>query len=135
MINKTILLVDDEPDFRFSMSLILKGHGYAIIEAENGIEALDMLAVQEKQESSVDLIITDLRMPGMDGLEFLKNLTEQKNKAKVLVMTGYGERETINKLTQLGFRTIINKPFSADTLMNNVNSLLRKKVRNNHSSF
>lgn len=124
MINKTILLVDDEPDFRFSMSLILKGHGFKTVEAGNGIEALEKLAFLEKQECPVDLIITDLRMPEMDGLELLKNLIEQKAKAKLLIMTGYGERETINKLTQMGLSTIINKPFSADILISNVKSLL-----------
>ncbi|WP_045216288.1 response regulator [Desulfonatronovibrio magnus] len=124
MINKTILLVDDEPDFRFSMSLILKGHGFTTVEAGNGIEALEKLAVLEKQECPVDLIITDLRMPEMDGLELLKNLIEQKAKAKLLIITGYGERETIKKLTQMGLSTIINKPFSADILISNVKSLL-----------
>ncbi|WP_045211124.1 response regulator [Desulfonatronovibrio magnus] len=124
MSTKTILIIDDESDFRFSMSLILKAQGFNIIEAGDGIEALEKLSTLQEQNKNVALIVTDLRMPGMGGIELLERLSRHNNEIKVLVITGYGDRETTNRIKKMGYSQILNKPFSAEVLINQVNYVL-----------
>src|SRR5438552_11963102 len=67
--SQTVLIVDDEPDFRLSMRQLLGFHGYQTAEAANGIEALRVM-----EQEPVSLLITDLFMPRMDGIELLRNV-------------------------------------------------------------
>ncbi len=124
MESKIILVVDDEPGVRFSVSLILSSKNFKVIEAESGIEALKILEERSSRNQYVDLVVSDIRMPGMDGLEFMKNMAAWQDKDKVIVMTGYGNREIVRQLHQMGYKRIIDKPFSADKLLRNVFSVL-----------
>ncbi len=126
MSTKTILVVDDEPGFRFSVSLILRNQGFEVIEAGNGIEALEVMSGRPGSGGPVDLVISDIRMPGMDGLKFLENLPAGQERIKVIVMTGHGNRETVLALKRLGITRIINKPFSAEVLLDSVYSSFDK---------
>lgn len=124
MDSQIILVVDDEPGVRFSVSLILSSKNFKVIEAENGAEALQILTERTRRNQSVDLVISDFRMPGMDGLEFMKNMAAWQDRNRVIVMTGYGNREIVRQLHQIGYKRIIDKPFSADKLLRNVFSVL-----------
>ncbi len=126
MSTTTILIVDDEPGFRFSVSLILRNQGFNVIEAGNGIQALEVMSERSRSGEPVDLVISDIRMPGMDGLKFLENLPAGQNMTKVIVMTGYGNRESELALKRLGITRIINKPFSAEVLLDSVYSSFDK---------
>lgn len=126
MSTKTILIVDDEPGFRFSVSLILRNQGFKVIEAGDGSQALEVMSWRSRSGNSVDLVISDIRMPGMDGLKFLENLSAGQDRTKVIVMTGYGNRETGQALERLGINRVINKPFSAEVLLESVYSSLDK---------
>lgn len=128
MSKKTILVVDDEPKFRFSLGLILKNQGFNVIEAKDGVEALRFFSEASGQRPGVDLIITDIKMPGMDGLELLENIIRRKEKVRTLVMTGYGDRETTLKLQGMGIYGIIHKPFDAEHLMEMIASTLGGKA-------
>lgn len=126
MNSRIILVVDDEPGVRFSVSLILSSMDFKVIEAENGIEALKILAERSRRNQDVDLVISDIRMPGMDGLKFMKSMAVWQDKEKVIVMTGYGNREVVRQLHQMGYKQIIDKPFSVEVLMDSVYSSFDK---------
>jgi DNA-binding response OmpR family regulator len=117
MDGKLILIVDDEPRFRFTLALILKHHGFQVLEADNGVEALRILAEALAQAQRVDLVVTDIKMPGMDGLELIKILKQFEEPVKILVMTGYGDRETISRLQEMGVCGVIHKPFDGERLI------------------
>src|SRR5208283_481393 len=85
---KTILIVDDEPNIRLLYNDEFSKEGYSVIEAENGAVALELL---EKQ--NVHLIILDIQMPVMDGLDFLTHLRKSDHKIPVVLCTAYGQHK------------------------------------------
>lgn len=85
---KTILIVDDEPNIRLLYKDEFTKEGYAVAEAENGLAALQLL---EKQD--VHLIVLDIQMPVMDGLDFLTNLRKSDHKIPVVLCTAYGQHK------------------------------------------
>ena len=89
MSNQSILVVNDEANMRHLVKMMLTQLGYLVHQASDGQEALDFLMGQ-----FVDLIITDLKMPNVDGIELLRQLREQKNDVAVIVVTAYGTIET-----------------------------------------
>ena len=102
----TILVVDDEELIRWSISEHLRGRGQDVIEAADGVEAL------EKVESHApDLIITDLKMPRMGGLELLQHLRDQNRGMPVIVITAHGAVESAVEATRMGARAYLSKPF------------------------
>lgn len=110
---KSILLIDDEPNIRKVMSLILSPLGYAVSEAQNGAEALQIL-----EKSNFSLIVTDQNMPVMDGLAFLATLRQDlKSDVPVLMMSGDTNDNLRRRCYALGVYDFINKPESADILL------------------
>jgi len=112
---KNILVIDDDPLVIRTVTRFLKSYGFNITAAQSGKEALEKIKI-----ASFDLIISDVRMPGMDGLEMLKtirNSTFQTNKEKVpaVIMTGYaGGDESQHKAGELGVADYVYKPFELD---------------------
>ncbi|SMP53026.1 response regulator [Desulfonatronum lacustre] len=117
MDGKLILIVDDEPRVRFTLALILKHHGFQVLEADNGLEALRILAKAPEQVQRVDLVVTDIKMPVMDGLELIKILKQSDDPINILVMTGYGDRETMSLLQGMGVCGVLHKPFDGEQLI------------------
>ncbi|WP_031385824.1 response regulator [Desulfonatronum thiodismutans] len=124
MDGKLILIVDDEPRVRFTLALILKHHGLQVLEADNGVEALRVMEEALEQAQRVDLVVTDIKMPGMDGLELIKILKQSEEPVKILVMTGYGDRETISRLQEIGVCGVIHKPFDGEQLISAIRPAL-----------
>jgi CheY-like chemotaxis protein len=114
---KHILLVDDEADFRLSMALLLERRGYAVTEANNGLHALSILSHCVQEGRGIDLIITDIKMPMMTGLEFIDNIRQGKSDAEIVVVTGYGDREILSQLAGRGCKKILHKPFDEEELL------------------
>jgi two-component system response regulator YesN len=108
-----MLLVDDESRQLKALANIVRAlrPEYEVHEALNGRLALDFL-----QDNSMDVIITDIRMPEMDGLQLVEALYENKNRAKVILLTGYGEFEYAQKAIRLGIFDYIVKPFGKSDL-------------------
>lgn len=108
MINasKKIMIVDDSPDIRNLVSLILMKQGYEVIEAENGKDALNKL-----NPAGIEMIITDLRMPVMDGFEFIKHLRNKVAYKSVPVVLLTGESLEFVKGGQTVADECITKPF------------------------
>jgi DNA-binding NtrC family response regulator len=109
---KKILLVDDEPHLREGIGLALRDAGYEVTEAHDGEEACRLL----EAEGVYDLILTDIMMPGKDGIEVLKRARLISESTLVIVMTAHGTVEGAVGAMQLGALDYIQKPFSLDAL-------------------
>jgi two-component system, NtrC family, response regulator AtoC len=107
-----ILIIDDEPSLRQTVSMILGEEGYEVVVAADGKEGLDKALAIEP-----DMILTDVRMPGMPGLEFLERYRAEGGEALVIVMTAYGSTELAIDAMKKGAYDYVPKPFSADQLI------------------
>lgn len=116
---KRILIVDDEENARVALSKILTHEGYEVSSAGNGLEALNFL-----QNSDVELIITDINMPEMNGLTFLRELSRRHPQSNVIMITAYGEVESYLEAMDLGAFEYINKPVKYDDLRKVINKIL-----------
>lgn len=102
----TILLVDDETDLRDVIAFDLKRKGYEVTTASGGQEAWEKL----KTLKSIDLVITDIKMPQGDGLELLKNIVAHQPHLPVICLTGFAELSP-EEILKLGAKAIFEKPF------------------------
>ncbi|MFH2204091.1 MAG: response regulator [Elusimicrobiota bacterium] len=118
-----ILVVDDEADMRMALSNVLNRMGHQVFEAENGPDALDFHA-REK----ADLILLDIRLPGMDGVQILRKLRESDRTTPVIMVTGYGSVESAVEVMQLGASHYLAKPFSNHELRETVERVLSGKM-------
>ncbi|RME06018.1 MAG: response regulator, partial [Deltaproteobacteria bacterium] len=94
---KKILVIDDEEDTSLIMAEILKQEGYAVKKANDGLEALERIEAEP-----FDLILSDIRMPNLDGMQLLAELARRKVAAKVIMMTAYAELDTYITANDLG---------------------------------
>src|SRR5690606_15569928 len=123
--NETILLVEDEPAVRDLAQRILRRKGYRVVAAQNGREALDLV---ERHADAIDLLVTDLVMPQMDGRELAQRLAARRPGLRVLFMSGY----TGDTIAQRGVLdpdvAFIEKPFSPEGLAHKVREILDARV-------
>ncbi|MCP4372373.1 MAG: sigma-54-dependent Fis family transcriptional regulator, partial [Deltaproteobacteria bacterium] len=103
----SVLIVDDEPSILQSLGGLLSDEGFEIITASNGYEALKII-----DKESPDLILLDIWMPGIDGIETLKEIKKDNPYIQVIIITGHGNIETAVKATKLGAFDLIEKPLS-----------------------
>jgi len=106
-----ILVVDDEEHTRLGYAEVLRLEDYDVDVAENGAAGLEMA-----KKNRYDVIITDLRMPEMDGTMFIENLRKFDQDVKVVVITAFGSFKSYKKATSLGVVEYINKPVRAKDL-------------------
>ena len=116
-----ILAVDDEPDLRGLLRILLEGRGYAVQEAANGAEALEAV----RACPDFDLIILDILMPELDGVEACRRIREL-SRAPVLFLTARGQLQDKTQAYASGGDDYLVKPFSQGELMMKVESLLRR---------
>ena len=110
---ETILVIDDQEAIRSLLRRTLEAAGYEVLEASNGRLGLELY-----RERPADLIITDIFMPEMNGLDLLLELTRNTRHVKVIAMSGGLESEgVLNVARQLGARQTFQKPFDADKLL------------------
>src|ERR1700757_2789183 len=108
-----ILVVDDEPGVRDSLKGVLEDEGYSAWEADSGEACLEFLRAE-----AVDLILLDVWLPGMDGLETLQKIRELSNPPEVIMISGHGTIETAVRATKLGAYDFLEKPLSIDRTLN-----------------
>lgn len=117
----TILIVDDEKSLLSICEDALSDAGYVTQTASDGMKALRLL----KKSPGLDLVISDLRMPGMSGLELLKKIKETASDADFLIMTGFGNIETAVESIRLGAADYLSKPFNISHLLLKVEKILQ----------
>ncbi len=119
MPNETILIVEDESDLAWLLCEDLQKSGFKTLLAHDGETALELF-----QKETPDLVISDVRLPKMDGLELLKKILESDHHAPVIIMTGYGSMDAANKAVQIGAHSYLEKPFNRQALIFAVNKAL-----------
>lgn len=117
----TILLVDDEPSVRSIVMKILRRAKYTVLEADSGAAALK---AAESHPDKIDMVITDLYMPGEQGPEVVKNLIAIRPKLKVLFISGYADHDVIARTGLAAGANFLQKPFSGQELIAAVNAAL-----------
>lgn len=120
---ETILIVDDETQIRTTLRGILNDEGYRVLDADDALKALNLLATQRP-----DLVILDIWMPHMDGIELLEQLKMREPELPIIIVSGHGTIETAVRATKLGACDFIEKPFSVDTLLRSVRRAMRKEA-------
>lgn len=115
----SILIVDDEPSILQSLGGLLSDEGFEVITASNGYEALKII-----DSESPDLVLLDIWMPGIDGIETLKEIKEDNPFIQVIIITGHGTIETAVRATKLGAYDLIEKPLSIDKVIVAINNAL-----------
>lgn len=108
----SILIVDDEEGMRKSLSILFKREGYQIFQADGGESA-----VKQMNCNNIDLVVTDLRMDGMDGIGLLEHIKDKGRKIPVIIMTGYGTIESAVIAVKKGAYDYITKPFEYDEIL------------------
>ncbi len=106
-----ILIVDDQYGIRILLTEVLQKEGYTTFQAANGFQAIDIT-----KEQAPDLVLLDMKIPGMDGIEILKRLKQHDKTIKVIIMTAYGELDMIQEAKDLGALTHFAKPFDIDEI-------------------
>ena len=109
--SRKVLVVDDDPVVRKSFDRVLSHKGYAVITAENGEEALHKLS-----EERYDIVYTDLRMPGMNGLEVAEQVKAQRPWTPVVIITGYGTEAAESRAKAAGVSSFLHKPLSPEMI-------------------
>lgn len=115
-----ILVVDDEEHTRLGYAEVLRLDDYIVDIAENGKEGLKIA-----QERNYDVIVTDLRMPEMDGMTFIEKLRKINPNPKVVVITAFGSFKSFKKMTSLGVIEYINKPVRAKDLKEAIQKVIK----------
>lgn len=119
-----ILIVDDEEIMRSFLLDVFVDEGYELDSASNGEEALEKIS-----RNFYQLIITDIRMPGVDGTEVLKKAKEVNPQTEVIIITGYASPQIKQKCQRLGAAYYIAKPFQINQIRALVNKLVRGKLK------
>ena len=113
---KKVLVVDDQYGIRLLLKEVFsKDTNIIIYQASNGKQALEVI-----QHEKPDLILLDMKMPGMDGIELLRRLKRLNTRAKVIMMTAYGELDMVEEASELGASAHFTKPFDIEELRSEV---------------
>ena len=119
MAQKTLLVADDDASIRSLLKQLLSDEGFAVLEASTGIEVVDKV-----KEASPDLVIMDVRMPELDGIEALSRVKATNPKTAVLIMTAFGSSNAAIRAMELGAFDYITKPFELDKISHSVKRVL-----------
>jgi len=112
-----ILIVDDEPSIQEALSGILVDEGFVPVNAETAEQAINILSEEE-----VDLVLLDIWMPGMDGIEALKQIKKIHPELPVIMISGHGTIETAVQATKIGAYDFFEKPLSYDKIILAINN-------------
>lgn len=119
---RTVLVVDDEKSVRDSIKMILEYAKYDVLFAENGTKALSTL-----KETVVDAVLLDIKMPGMDGIDVLREIKSLQSNLPVIMISGHGTFETAVEATKLGAFDYLPKPLDRDKLLITLRNALEQK--------
>lgn len=118
-----VLIVDDQYGIRLLLYEVFSKEGYQTFSAANGKEAIDIV-----QKESPDIVLLDMKIPGMDGLEILKHIKKIIPDIKVIMMTAYGELDMLQEANSYGVITHFTKPFDIEQLRDAVRAILNNEL-------
>lgn len=123
---KTILVAEDSLMLRKVACFPLEKTGYKVLEANNGIEAIEAMS-----KTPIDMLITDLNMPGMDGFELIAHVKEDERfkHIPIIILTTEGKKEMVMKGLTLGANSFLQKPIKPDVMLAEVERLLNKAAK------
>ncbi|HNX97826.1 MAG TPA: response regulator [Candidatus Aminicenantes bacterium] len=122
---KRILVTDDEPNMLSAISYVLEAAGYDVLLSDNGRQALDTILAQQHNHQSIDLLITDILMFEMSGLELIEQFRLAFPETPILVITGFGSQGLKSQLLKRKGVGYLEKPFRPQTLLERVDELLK----------
>ena len=111
-----LLVAEDDDDMRGLLAWSLRRAGYVVLEARNGSELLERVAAGASAATPVDLVIADVHMPGVTGLQALEFLRHSGNAIPVILITAFGDRNVTLQARLLGATAVLDKPFEAEHL-------------------
>ena len=118
---RVILVVDDEEGLREGLSHLLEDEGYRVLCASTGEQAFEIV-----RQTHVDLVLTDMKMPGMNGIELLKKVRAIRQEIGVIILTGFGEIESYIEAMNFGAMEYVSKPFKVNELKFIVQKILNR---------
>jgi FixJ family two-component response regulator len=121
MKNKDVLIVDDEKNIRLTLSMALEPLGLNIVTAVNGEDALSVLKTRD-----IDIILLDLKMPGIDGIEVLRRVRELHSDIRVIIITAHGTIDSAVEAMKLGAVDFIQKPFAPQEIRDIVSRVIAR---------
>jgi two-component system chemotaxis response regulator CheY len=119
-VSKKILIVDDAKFMRVRCARILTEQGYTVVEAENGLQA-----IEKYQAESPDAVLMDISMPKMDGLHALRAIKELDPSARVAMLTAMGQQNIVIESIKAGAKDFIVKPFEPERVLKSLHRLLQ----------
>ena len=122
-----ILLAEDDKEMRSLLALMLRKEGYQVCECMDGLSLLDMLSsffLPDEEHENFDLIISDIRMPGVTGMEILMGANELDDFPPIILITAFGDKETHVQAERLGAVALFDKPFDIDEMLKKVRATL-----------
>lgn len=131
MPKRHILIADDELNMLRSLEFILEVAGYKVTGVKNGQEALEIILNASNTDSPVELVITDIQMPGLNGMELIDELSRLEINIPIFVITAYGSRYLTKDLKDKSDIEYIDKPIDDEELLNRVNKLFKGQLGNN----
>jgi len=119
---KVILVVEDSPSIRKFITLALKIQSFTVITAEDGMQALEILT----QNNSVDLVLTDLNMPNMDGIKLIQNIRNMENykELPIIILSSLTSDRDINEGLEAGANSYLIKPFNTKKIQYEISKYL-----------
>jgi two-component system response regulator PilR (NtrC family) len=120
-----ILLIDDEEDVLTTLRVLIQSEGHRVFAVREGLQAMDIIQSTER----LDLMVTDLRMAPVDGLELIEEARKTRKEMPIVVVSAYLDEENVKRIHDLGCRLYVKKPFNIDEVMDAVHEeLLRTGV-------
>ncbi|MCX7737300.1 MAG: response regulator [Candidatus Kapabacteria bacterium] len=123
-----LLIVDDELDFLDTITKRMELRGFEVSKAPDGYKALDLL-----EKSDFDVVVLDLKMPGIDGLEVLEKIKKNKKNTEIIIYSAHGSEEVASKTLELGAFSYITKPIEIDKLISVINLAVKASKKNQKS--
>jgi DNA-binding response OmpR family regulator len=118
-----ILIIDDEPQLVESIAVRLKASGYVVQTASDGVNGINKF-----KEEPPDLVILDIMMPGLSGLNVLRELKQLNSRVPVIMLTAYGTPQSAIEALKLGAYDHLSKPFNTEALLEMIKKALEKSV-------
>lgn len=122
-----ILVAEDDDEMRVLLAWSLRWEGYDVVQCRNGMQLLDALStsIVEGEAERLALVISDIRMPGISGLEILRGLQLSNKFPPMVLITAFGDEETHAEADRLGAAAMFDKPFAIEALMVKVREILK----------